>query len=468
MKKLVTLLLLLAIVFNLLIMAFPTEVTASNLPQLGSATELTWGLQRGWYWDTKEEKPVYDPKYDAALPGVVSFKRATSDQGRYEITLNRVGEEHALLISGWDVAYSGYDIDWVEECFVYQINESGDYYFTVTAIGDGVTYANGPTVKSDVWSYVKPGEQLPAPTQLTWDWPYATFNSTAIKKDIFCVGVDFYYTDNLEKEPLWMGYELFYPTTDKIELDNWYIQSYGSGYYAFKVQLLSNDITKNSNSAWSAMSPVYHLTEKDDAKPEETPEVKPEEKPEDKPEEKPEDKPVVNFKDVPSNAFYYDPVLWAVENGVTTGTSATTFSPDEVCTRGQVVTFLWRAAGQPEPKNTTNPFTDVKEGDFFYKAVLWAVENKITNGTGDGTTFSPNENCNRGQIVTFLSRAKGGKATTSTNPFKDVAENAFYYNPVLWAVEKGITTGTGDGTTFAPNEDCTRGQVITFLYRAYK
>ena len=175
-----------------------------------------------------------------------------------------------------------------------------------------------------------------------------------------------------------------------------------------------------------------------------------------------------NFKDVSQDAFYYDAVLWAVENGITTGTSATTFSPDEICTRGQVVTFLWRAAGEPKSSITQNPFTDVKESDFFYKAVLWAVENKITTGTGDGTTFAPNENCNRGQIVTFLSRAKGGKATTSKNPFTDVAENAFFYNPVLWAVEKGITTGTGDGTTFAPDEDCTRGQVITFLYRAYK
>ena len=182
----------------------------------------------------------------------------------------------------------------------------------------------------------------------------------------------------------------------------------------------------------------------------------------------PEVKPVVNFKDVSTNAFYYDPVMWAVQNKVTSGTGdGTTFSPDEICTRGQVVTFLWRAAGEPEPTKTENPFTDVKESDFFYKAVLWAVENKITNGTGDGTTFSPNENCNRGQIVTFLSRAKDGKATTSKNPFTDVAENAFYYDPVLWAVENKITTGTGDGTTFAPNEDCTRGQVITFLYRAY-
>ena len=173
------------------------------------------------------------------------------------------------------------------------------------------------------------------------------------------------------------------------------------------------------------------------------------------------------FRDVPKNAFYYDPVMWAVEKGITTGTGEGKFSPDAICNRGQVVTFLWRAAGQPEPTKTENPFKDVKSGDFFYKAVLWAAEQGITTGTSE-TTFSPNENCNRGQIVTFLSRAKGGKATTSTNPFKDVAENAFYYNPVLWAVEKGITAGTGDGTTFEPNAACTRGQVITFLYRAYK
>ena len=175
------------------------------------------------------------------------------------------------------------------------------------------------------------------------------------------------------------------------------------------------------------------------------------------------------FKDVPKDAFYYAPVMWAVQNKVTSGTGdGTTFSPNEICTRGQVVTFLWRAAGQPEPTRTENPFTDVKVSDFFYKAVLWAVEKGITTGTGDGTTFEPGANCNRGQIVTFLSRAKDGKATTSKNPFVDVAESAFYYNPVLWAVENEITTGTGDGTTFAPNEDCTRGQVITFLYRAYK
>ena len=175
------------------------------------------------------------------------------------------------------------------------------------------------------------------------------------------------------------------------------------------------------------------------------------------------------FKDVPTDAYYYAPVLWAVENGITTGTGdGTTFKPNESCTRGQVVTFLWRAAGKPEPAATENPFVDVKTTDYFYKAVLWAKENNITSGTGDGTTFEPNSTCNRAQIVTFLRRSKNGQPTSDNNPFKDVPAGAYYYNPVLWAVENEITTGTGDGTTFEPNSNCTRGQVITFLYRAYK
>ena len=192
-----------------------------------------------------------------------------------------------------------------------------------------------------------------------------------------------------------------------------------------------------------------------------------EEKP-DEPEVKP-DEPAKEFKDVPKDAYFYEAVMWAVENEVTSGTGdGTTFEPNSVCTRGQVVTFLWRAAGQPEPTKKDNPFKDVKESDYFYKAVLWAVEQNITKGTGDGSTFEPNAYCNRAQIVTFLSRAKNGQASAGyVNPFDDVASNAYYYNPVLWAVENKITTGTGDGTTFEPNAKCTRGQVITFLWRAY-
>ena len=171
-----------------------------------------------------------------------------------------------------------------------------------------------------------------------------------------------------------------------------------------------------------------------------------------------------SFSDVDPAAFYASPVSWAVKNGITSGTSESTFSPDEGCTRGQVVTFLWRAAGQPEPTGTDNPFRDVKSGDYFYKAVLWAVENGVTAGTSK-TEFSPNDVCTRGQIVTFQWRANDQPAPkSSSNPFIDVKADDYFYKAVLWAVEKGITLGT-DAKHFSPSDTCTRGQVVTFLYR---
>ncbi|MGI5875169.1 MAG: S-layer homology domain-containing protein [Bacillota bacterium] len=171
------------------------------------------------------------------------------------------------------------------------------------------------------------------------------------------------------------------------------------------------------------------------------------------------------FVDVKEGAFYYDAVAWAVANGITNGTDAAHFSPAGECTRGQVVTFLWRAAGSPEPTSADNPFADVKEGKFYYNAVLWAVENGITNGT-DATHFSPDATCTRGQVVTFQWRAAGSPAPQgSNNPFVDVKAGAFYENAVLWAVANGVTNGTDD-THFSPNDTCTRGQVVTFLFRA--
>ena len=170
------------------------------------------------------------------------------------------------------------------------------------------------------------------------------------------------------------------------------------------------------------------------------------------------------FTDVPEDSFYIDPVLWAVENGNTPGATATTFDPNGKCQRGQVVTFLWRAAGSPEPSSMENPFTDVKESDFYYKAVLWAVEQKITTGLS-ADTFGPFELCNRAQVVTFLWRAMGEPEVTSTNnPFQDVKPTAWYGRAVLWAVEKGITNGMS-ATEFGVNTICNRAQVVTFLYR---
>ena len=171
------------------------------------------------------------------------------------------------------------------------------------------------------------------------------------------------------------------------------------------------------------------------------------------------------FADMPAKGNWaHDPIDWAVSNEITNGTSASTFSPEEGCTRAQVVTFLWRAAGQPAPASSTNPFTDVKAGAYYYNAVLWAVEKGITNGTSD-KTFSPDETCTRAQIVTFLWRYEGQPAPTSTNnPFADVRTSAYFGSAVLWAVEKDITNGTS-ATTFDPEDTCTRAQVVTFLYR---
>ena len=170
------------------------------------------------------------------------------------------------------------------------------------------------------------------------------------------------------------------------------------------------------------------------------------------------------FVDVPNDSFCIDPVLWAVEKGITTGTSSTAFDPNGKCARAIVVTFLWRAAGSPEPTTNVNPFTDVKESDFYYKAVLWAVEKGITTGTS-ATTFDPGALCNRATVVTFLYRAMGSPAVNSSeNPFSDVKVSSWYGPAVLWAVENGITNGMGDGT-FGVGATCTRAQVVTFLYR---
>ncbi len=176
--------------------------------------------------------------------------------------------------------------------------------------------------------------------------------------------------------------------------------------------------------------------------------------------------PEAPFYDVPSDSYYNDPVIWAVENGITNGVSNLLFGSNDSCLRAHVVTFLHRAAGNPEPSSTKNPFTDVKSSDFFYKPVLWAVEKGITNGTS-ATTFGSFDTCNRAAVVTFLWRAQGSPEPTSTqNPFVDVKSTDFFYKAVLWAVENGITNGI-DATHFGPTNGCNRAQVVTFLYRAY-
>lgn len=172
------------------------------------------------------------------------------------------------------------------------------------------------------------------------------------------------------------------------------------------------------------------------------------------------------FVDVPAGSYYEDAVVWAVEKGITSGTSAVTFDPNGNCTRAQAVTFLWRAAGSPAPKTKVMPFTDVPSGSYYYDAVLWAMEQGITKGTSD-TAFSPDASCTRAQIVTFLWRANGSPAVSGNSAFTDVASDAYYAAAVTWAEKNDVTGGIGNGL-FGSGNTCTRAQIVTFLYRAMK
>ena len=202
--------------------------------------------------------------------------------------------------------------------------------------------------------------------------------------------------------------------------------------------------TKNPNYV-----PPYNPPHKPSVKPNPTP-------------SKPET-PENPFVDVKEDDYYYDAVIWAVGKGIAKGVTDTTFQPNASCTRAEMVTFLYRAAGSPEPTNKVNPFTDVAEDSYYYKAVLWAVEKGIAKGTSE-TTFSPNDTCTRGQTMAFLYRYANSPAVSGSNSFVDVSETAYYYDATLWAVSEKVTEGTS-ATTFSPNDLCTRGQIVTFLYR---
>ena len=172
---------------------------------------------------------------------------------------------------------------------------------------------------------------------------------------------------------------------------------------------------------------------------------------------------VAGFTDVRPGDYFADPVAWAVDSGVTNGTGPAAFSPDDPCTRAQMVTFLWRAQGSPAPKRTQSAFTDVPKGAYYENAVFWAVENGVTSGTGPAT-FSPDATVTRAQTVTFLGRLAGSPAMSGAVPFRDVPAGEYYTTAVVWAVANGVTSGTS-ATTFSPDSPCTRAQIVTFLYR---
>jgi hypothetical protein len=175
-------------------------------------------------------------------------------------------------------------------------------------------------------------------------------------------------------------------------------------------------------------------------------------------------KPVGGFTDVLTTDYFADAVAWAIEKGITTGKSSTTFGANDACTRGDFMVFLWRAAGSPET-TATESFSDVSSSDYYATAIAWAVANGISTGTGDGK-FSPSANVSRAEAVQFLWRATGSK-TASGSSFSDVASNAYYATAVAWAVANGVTAGTGNNT-FSPDANCLRAQIVTFLYQAYK
>lgn len=172
------------------------------------------------------------------------------------------------------------------------------------------------------------------------------------------------------------------------------------------------------------------------------------------------------FEDIDENAYYFNAVIWAVNNGITSGVDETHFAPDQPCSRAQVVTFLWRAAGSPAPQSRENPFADVPQDAFYRDAVLWAWETGITTGV-DATHFAPLDTCIRGQVVTFLHRFRGCPAPESSAAFPDVFPGDYYYDAVCWAAARNITVGM-DGGNFCPGVECTRGQIVTFLYRDEK
>ena len=171
--------------------------------------------------------------------------------------------------------------------------------------------------------------------------------------------------------------------------------------------------------------------------------------------------PTVKFTDVSKDDWFYEPVMWAVSNNITAGVSENKFAPNQTCTRAQAVMFLWNQAGKPVVSRK-NTFKDVKRSDWYYNAVQWAVSEGITNGTSK-TTFSPSKTCNRAEIVTFLWNQAGKPSVSASNPFKDVKSSDWYYKAVQWAVKKGVTSGTSK-TTFSPTKACTRAQIVTFMY----
>ena len=469
----------------LLIMASPAFAAGNASGQAGKATSDLYTPQKlkwGTYYAREYDDSHIETKltsYD--IPGCVSWETVSCSNDIFFV-VKVYSSTSSKPVYTTDVFHFGITSPkYSSEGFIcdpaVEDIPSGNYYFTVQAFENDQTnqriIERSGEIKSSTWSYSKPKATLPKIelSSLMWTEPqpnetpgfpyiYASWIFPEDLRNIFSKSEQIYYSESKDGKPRligglnWLvyvghipGYSEGFGISNQPTFDyngDGIMDELQTGYYYRKAHLVSCDITKIANGEWSSLSEPYYIDSG----------VEPGPVP---------DPPTISFTDVKTGAYYAQAVAWAVENKVTTGTGGGKFSPENPCTRGQIATFLWNAAGKPEPKTTTNPFVDVNPGDYFYKPVLWAMENKITSGM-DSTHFSPSKPCTRDQAVTFLWRSEGKPAATQASSFADVKAGSFYEAAVNWAVENKVTSGTSKNT-FSPGQTCTRGQIVTFLYR---
>ena len=400
----------------------------------GPEEDLSVTPVREWYTEKGDQAIVFFYLYDGTADNLVTPDRIYStDEKVVRVSAYSEGSKATQLdVTGFGTAEIVYEYNGIAHAMPVVSGIPAYGFYTAPSISEATFVENniGFTITEDSRTvYLMLGDSVPTQTIVSVDLFKDTYNPFP---------EDSYYTIAADRRSVAITIgggekgESYYSLW--FELD---IPEYG----AVDVYSKTLTVVRNEEDAGPGPAPTP------DPDPTPTPPV----------EENP-------FGDVEENSFFYAPVLWAVDKGVTTGTSETTFSPEASCTRAQVVTFLWRANGSPAPQRTDNPFTDVAEDAYYYEAVLWAVENGITSGASP-TSFNPDGPCTRAQVATFLWRAENKPAASGSNPFADVVEGQYYYEAVLWAVEKGVTTGVAPDS-FAPDANCTRGQIVTFLYRA--
>lgn len=423
------------------------------------------------YTFTAQQDPHYDYSFTGSTMGGQSVSVSKNDDGSFTVSnvtgdliirSDRTPKTYTVTVTGNGAAdaTAAATADYATN-YIFTLNKAAGYDYTVAAtIGgkdctpalaaDGETYTiPGTSITGNIVIHVTKTQKAPTTTAITFTGTGSS-DVAGGKDQTATNGTDFTFTVD-EKE----GY------TYTVKLGN-EILTKANGKYTIPGAKLTG----------TALTVTVEKTGKTGEKPLPTPVGPKPEKPE-KPSEpgttEPTEpgtteptKPAHSFDDVPAGAYYEEAVAWAAEKGITEGTSANTFAPKALCTRAQVVTFLWRAAGCPEPQNAGS-FADVTAGSYYAKAVAWAIENGITGGTGDGM-FSPDAVCTRAQAVTFLYRASAAPAVDGSSSFSDVDADAYYMAAVRWAEQNGITGGIGGGL-FGSDLDCTREQIVTFIFR---